>query len=552
MSIIDPAVGDGILLDGITKSILSEKTLAGKKLNVCGTDIDKKALTLCKKRFPLKLHNEVNLQLINTNALKPFDLNSLVGGWNDIFRQVDVEKGFDLLIANPPWGADITDYKDDLKLSDFKTIQGQFDSFELFMELAIKIVKPNGFFAFIVPDSILNNGKSVLRETLIEQTQIKLIARLGEKIFPGINRACVVIICKNTPYQTENFVDCFRLSSKDRTSILSGQLSFLAAESANIHQVPQGRFKNNTYQRFDIDIKENETDVLEKFKKYGKPLGEEVSITRGMELGSSGMICQCESCGTWFPLSEKKMFTCSSCSNEFNPKKTNSKCIISPIYSPGSVPYISGSDMKRYICKPSKWVTLGIKGINYKPNIVYEGAKILIRKTGVGITAALDYSNSYTNQVVYILRSKKGKDYNLEFFIGLINSRAYFFYLMKTFGEHEWKSHPYLTQTHIHNLPLPDLSSEKNIRIAHQIAYLLRPILQLGESPNIETDAQVELLIGKMFSLDQKDYEIIFKTIYGLDDLLPMREMKQMKLTDVFKNEAVVTWELDISEQKQK
>ena len=534
ISIIDPAVGDGILLNSITESVFSKKTLTKKKLTVCGTDLDKTALMSCKKRFTPKRHNETRLELMNTNALNPFNQDSLTNGWNDIFQILNIDRGFDLLIANPPWGADITDYKENLRLSDFKTIQGQFDSFELFMELAIKIVKPNGYFAFIVPDSILNNGKSVLRETLLEQTQVKFIARLGEKIFPDINRACVVIICKNTPYQTGNVVDCFRLSSKNRTSILSGQMSFLEAESTNLHQVPQDRFKNNTHQRFDIDIKENETVILDKFKKYGKILGDELSITRGMELGSSGMICQCESCKTWIPLPEKKLMICSTCNKEFDSKKANKKCIISPICSPKSISFISGSDMKRYVCKPSKWTTLGVKGINYKPKVVYEGGKILIRKTGVGITAALDYSNSYTNQVVYILKNKNIQEDNLEFFIGLINTRAYFFYLMKTFGEFEWKSHPYLTQTQIRNLPLPDLSSKQNKKTVLQIKDLLRPILKVGDVPNNEIDAQVEFLISKMFLLNENDYKIIFNTISELDDLLPMREMKKMKLTDVF------------------
>jgi len=532
--ILDPSVGDGILLNNITESVFSKKTLTKNKLTVCGIDIDKTSLRSCKKKITPKLHDEIRLELINTNALNPFNKDSLTNGWNEIFRKLGVENGFDLLIANPPWGADITDYKENLKLSDFKTIKGQFDSFELFIELAIKIVKPNGYFAFIVPDSILNNGKSVLRETLLDQTQIRLIARLGEKIFPGINRACVVIICKNTLYQNGNFVDCFRLSSKNRTSILSGQLSFLEAESANLHQVPQKRFKNNTHQCFDIDIQENETVVLDKFKTYGKTLGDELSITRGMELGSSGMICQCKSCKTWIPLPEKKLMICSTCDKEFDSEKANKKCIISPIYSPKSISFISGSDMKRYVCKPSKWTTLGVNGINYKQKEVYEGAKILIRKTGVGITASLDYSNSYTNQVVYILKNKDIQKDNLEFFIGLINTRAYFFYLMKTFGELQWKSHPYLTQTQIRNLPLPDISSKQNKKTILQIKNLLRPTLKARDVPNSEIDAKVELLIGKMFSLTENDYKIIFNTISELDDLLPMREMKKMKLTDVF------------------
>ena len=90
ISIIDPAVGDGILLNSITESVFSKKTLTKKKLTVCGTDLDKTALMSCKKRFTPKRHNETRLELMNTNALNPFNQDSLTNGWNDIFQILNI------------------------------------------------------------------------------------------------------------------------------------------------------------------------------------------------------------------------------------------------------------------------------------------------------------------------------------------------------------------------------------------------------------------------------------------------------------------------------
>jgi len=81
-------------------------------------------------------------------------------------------------------GADLADYKEKLSSTQYATLSGQVNFFELFMEMATKIVKKGGYFAFIVPDSILNHGKSILRDILVGSTEIKFIARLGEKIFP--------------------------------------------------------------------------------------------------------------------------------------------------------------------------------------------------------------------------------------------------------------------------------------------------------------------------------------------------------------------------------
>lgn len=127
--------------------------------------------------------------------------------------------------------------------------------------------------------------------------------------------------------------------------------------------------------------------------------------------------------------------------------------------------------------------------------------------------------------MVYILRNKNKKNPDLEFFIALINSRAYYFFLIKAFGELEWKSHPYLTQTQILSLPLPDLKSEKNKKIINEIVLLLRPQLKIGR-PLKQIDMKVESLIGKIFVLTKKDYRIIFNAINELDELLPVRELK--------------------------
>ncbi len=513
ISVVDPASGDGILLKSIIEKILQQKALIRKKITVVGTDIDQKAIDSCRTRLSSIENDRLHIKLLKTNALIPLKGDFLIKRWQEILNKADIEKGFNLLIANPPWGADISEYKNKLNPSDFKTFQGQFDSFELFVELAIKIVKTDGYFGFIIPDSILNHGKSILRGILLEKTQIRFMARLGEKIFPHVNRACVVIICKNTPPTENNTVDCFRLSSKDRNKILKGSLTFVKAESITAHQVPQERFISNPYQQFDIDLKESETNLLNKFRKFDKTLASVLSSTRGVELGRSGMICQCSNCSSWSPLSEQKKIICSSCSKQFNPTTAPKKSIISKDEKPQYVPFITGGDLRRYVGHSSRWIKLRVKGINYKPETTYRSPKILVRKTGVGITAILDYNEVYTNQVVYILKNIHEKENNLEFFIGLINSRAYYFYLVKSFGELEWKSHPYLTQTQILSLPLPDIQSKKNKKIIQEITQLLHPILKKGIAPSNDVDIKVEILVGKLFYINEKDYRIIFNAI---------------------------------------
>ena len=499
------------------------------KIFLCGLDIDDKAVTSCRRKLG-KFDARFKTMVVDANSLYFFE-NAKNKTLIQIRKNFSFDNGFDLIIANPPWGADLTDYKEKLDSVQYATLSGQVNSFELFIELATKIVRSGGYFAFIVPDSILNHGKSVLRDILIESTEIKFIARLGEKIFPKINRACAIVICKNSPPSQTAQIDCFRLSSRSRSQILAGFGSFLEAEKNQIHTVPQKRFANNANKQFDIDLKETETTLVQKFQKSSKVLGDMLSCTRGVELGSSGMISACPSCQIWSPLSKTTITKCKSCGKTYS-IRDRQVSITSRTKMPNSKPLITGSDLKRYVAKPSKWIMLGKRGINYKSKATFESPKILVRKTGVGITATLDYTQAYTNQVVYILRSNNKSNPDLEFFIALINSRAYYFFLAKVFGELEWKSHPYLTQSQILGLPLPDLRSEKNNQIIEEIVLLLQAQFKNRRLPK-HIDIKIESLIGKMFAFTKEDCRIIFNAINKLDELLPVKELKTFDCKEI-------------------
>ena len=191
ISIIDPACGDGELLENISNLLTKNQK---NKTVFCGTDINQNAISTCKEKF--SLDGRDSFRFVKTNALCPFNQKIFDAGWKKLYEKMKLGEKFDILIANPPWGQTFLPYKQRIDAQEFVTLKKQSDSFEIFLELAPKIVKPNGYFAFIIPNSILNQSKRTMREKLVSSTEIKYIGRLGEKIFSGINRACVVIICK--------------------------------------------------------------------------------------------------------------------------------------------------------------------------------------------------------------------------------------------------------------------------------------------------------------------------------------------------------------------
>ena len=519
LRILDPACGDGELLIAAWESFINRLKRLDKKKEylsvvpenvLIGLDIDKDAVKTAKKRIKELLktsHNISELKIFLTNALFPYNRKTKKAGWNYFYKKHNIMDGLDIVIANPPWGADISHYKDNFEEGEYKLFKGQFDTSDLFIELALSIVKKNGFLAFIVSDSLFNKERTHLRRLLLEQTEIKFIGRFGEKIFKNINRACAVIICKKKMPDPNHKTDCLRLSPEFRKKILSEENSFLEADRQLSHKVKQSRFLNNPYYCFDIDLKSSEEPILEKIRLNSLHFRDFLSSSRGMELSKTGKVTKCLSCNSWFPFPRLESPKCPHCRINLDRKELVSKAIISDTKKNGYSPLLVGESIWRYKILGNKWVNINKNGINYKDSTLYRGPKLLVRKTGVGVLSVIDTTDSMTNQVVYIFKPKQNKPNNLplEFFLALLNSRAIYYYLVKSFGETEWRSHPYLTQTQILDLPIPEGSIlDRNCYKIDEIKNILSMYAKNGKEISTKHDAKIEKFIADLFGFYEK------------------------------------------------
>jgi len=124
-TIIDPACGAGDFLLAAAKRWPQAK--------IIGVDIDPIALAVAQTRLTLETRGEV--ELILGNALT-----------------VSIPQGYDLVVGNPPWGS---------KLSAQEVLGYNFsrkkplNSYVYFLELAARLLKPGGRFAFVLPEAFI-------------------------------------------------------------------------------------------------------------------------------------------------------------------------------------------------------------------------------------------------------------------------------------------------------------------------------------------------------------------------------------------------------------
>lgn len=501
--ILDPASGECALLSAV-------KAVFGDENEYIGIDVDKEAVHNTKDKF----------RIIHNDAIMPQNVKKKTADyWRDKLPVVDA------VIANPPWSSEKIYERADLTSAGFSLVSGQYDSYVLFMELAFNILHDGGLMAFIIPDSLFDSQNENLRKFLLEKTQIKVIARLGEKIFEEVNRAATVIICKKAFPESNSETTCFRLSTEDRKEYLAGQGTLLMYFDRKKHTVYQRRFLSNSGYNFDIDTHSNEEALLDKITSKTTDWEQLFIFGRGVEISKAGKVVYCPHCNYAQGYKKKQLEagkkTCTNCGGEISVTAQTVQNVVTQEPDENSVLIYVGENVRRYGVSGECYIRPDIEGINYKNRELYNPPKLLIRKTGLGIYSAIDYSGSMTSQTVYILKYVDENNRTpLEYYLALINSRVVYYYYLKVYGENEWKSHPYLTKQIIFTLPIRPYTGSKIDLDIIEIA------TKLMQHYNHDLDLKLEALIMKKYGLTKEERKLVANEMNRLPDLSAVNNMK--------------------------
>lgn len=502
-TVLDPASGECSLLN-------ASQAVFGDSCQYLGIDVDPEAVSITKEIFDIQLNDAI---LPRNVKRKTADY------WRTKLPQVDA------IIANPPWSSEKIYDRATLEEAGFTLVAGQYDSYVLFMELAYNILRSDGVMAFIIPDSLFDAQNERLRKFLVEKTQIKVIARLGEKIFDEVNRATTVIICKKTVPTLLDETTCFRLSTDARKDYLSGKGTLIEYFDKSSHRVKQARFMNNNGYHFDIDAHSDEEALLQKITSDIVDWNQIFTFGRGVEISKTGKVVYCPSCNCAQGYKKKQMAAgekvCMHCGITIPVNTETAHNVVTSTPDADSVLIYVGENVRRYGINGKCYIRPNIDGINYKNRELYTPPKLLIRKTGLGIYGAIDYTGSMTSQTVYILKYVDADETTpLEYYLALLNSRVVYYYYLKVYGENEWKSHPYLTKQIIYTLPMrPYVGNE----LDQQIVHLAKRLMQRYE---YNLDIQLEDLILKKYGITDEEKRWISNEMNRLPNLSAVINMK--------------------------
>lgn len=530
-TVVDPATGDSALLLSLYN--ISQKH--GIKTRYIGIDIEERAINHSIQLFSGK---SAEFHFVNTDGLYPCNSKVPSSGWNHIKNEF-APNGISFFVSNPPWGSDRSKYKS--LCNDFDTAKGQFDIFDLFIETIINNLEDGGCYGIIVPDSIYNVEHKPIREHLFTNTTIKRIIRLGEGFFPEVNIAASLIFGIKKKPKNHNII-CSHLSNNDRRNVLINNADILEIVKSTECKISSKLMVDSGY-LFLTDIKKTDLNLMD-YLSHCPTIKQFTTSQRGVELSKKGMVAQCPKCNRWFPEPKGKTdanVKCPHCKESFIKKDLHFVSIIKKTEHKKSAPIIVGESIFRYNTVFQAHITKGINGINYKDDSLYTGTKILVRKTGVGITAGIDYNNCLTNQVVYIYKRKNDVDETItnEVVLAVLNSRIVTYYIIMKFGSTGWKTHAYMSQTDVSSLPFPsiDTKDERTKTILNNVTQLVKDN-SVGKTDDfpIDADTKIERYVAELFQLNEKQYEVIYAAIQEVQKMIPFRRLLNVTPKMIFQN----------------
>ncbi|MBQ8639951.1 MAG: N-6 DNA methylase [Lachnospiraceae bacterium] len=171
--VFDPCCGTGSFLLQLPKEIDSD--------HVYGNDVDPLSVRIARINYALK-YGITDAEKICTHITECD------------YLAFDREKKFDYIIGNPPWGCSFCEEQKRRLKENYTSAQGAgVESYDVFIEQAIRNLKEGGVLSFILPEAVLTTGShQAIRGIMLASCSFQYAEFLGEA-FEGVQCPCVIL-----------------------------------------------------------------------------------------------------------------------------------------------------------------------------------------------------------------------------------------------------------------------------------------------------------------------------------------------------------------------
>jgi len=184
------------------------------------------------------------------SRINPFDWNSKSAGFGEIMQS----GGFDVVIGNPPWGADFSEAElEYLRVHNEPIIVRMIDSFMYFVFQISQRLSSKGSFGMILPDVILYQKDNYkLRHYILHKFDLKTVINLGNDVFEGVNRPSCILMFDNSKGRNNktSIADFSKIKGKDL--IINNLSNYAGIGQKSFLKIPSAMFITKAVEKYDL------------------------------------------------------------------------------------------------------------------------------------------------------------------------------------------------------------------------------------------------------------------------------------------------------------
>jgi type I restriction-modification system DNA methylase subunit len=428
IKILDPACGSGSFLIRAYDELLNYHAYrCGKPVseldqwerlpiltrNIFGVDLDMQAVEIA--RLNLLLRSLAKRETLPSLADNIREGNSLISGteeelkkyfgdnwrkkkafnWEEEFRDIMAEGGFDVIIGNPPYVRPHKLETDDKQAlwTQYQVYRAKSDIYACFIQRAIDLLKPGGYASYIVSNTFISlESFTPLRKYILDTCCVLYFGLTPKKVFEAATVETILLGLKKESNEVAR-----RKNMVSVTEYRDGAFE-------KVKEIPQANFYSTYLNIFDLSWDEATLPFSSRIELNTDKLSEVVSFCYGLKTGDDTVFL------TYAPTTpEHKRLLRRSDFGRFSTE-----------YKREFVWYVPEQMRKhRTTARP------GNRGR-------FERPKILVQDIGRRLVGTLDDEHFYVKDALMLHQRENGLD--LKFVLALINSKLLNYWYARKFS----------------------------------------------------------------------------------------------------------------------
>ena len=404
--------------------------------------------------------------------------------WNTEFKEIMLNGGFDVVIGNPPYYGRASGFSKEEKeyiQKSFVSSEGKYETYQLFIEKALSLLKHQGLHSFITPQTWLSIVQSKkLREFIKKNFSFDSILYSQKTIF-NVSVDNIVYSIKKSIY-------------KKGLNIFLYTHDFIADVASPFNSIPQKDLYKGEELVIDVFGDEKVNSIESKIRLQSIPLSSICYAKDGVKV-----------------VGPAKDFA-------FSKEKIDETFF----------PMVAGKDIVKYnlvwggyyCCRDKRKIERqNATDIRLREEFIFNRKKIVLRKTGSSIVSAIDIDNFYYEQSLFSISLKElDSNHKLELILGIINSKLAN-YLLKANPFSKKKTFPQIRLHWLKEFPIPSIQSlEENYKIVTKIISNVNSIQKaVKDLKKVKTPAERTAQLRQIKAADKQIDQLVYK-LYGLTD----------------------------------